>query len=223
MSNGRSVALTAFGNRFISAINQIPQIRQISFYPSRSDDFSNTWIISLVTGRTGNLNTFTKIPQRIIVNGMSFNVVKTGSFQSNNIHGDTYRSVLVTNSAFRGGVGTWNINVQYSDGSYAVAPSLTKSINFELVDNEQVTLTSQGSGAFRFGNSRTGAFYFTSLQNQFGLGGRVNGWTYRYPLTGKTPSKLVLNGREFDLNRGTSSDRWNTPTITDANFQASAI
>ena len=90
----------------------------------------------------------------------------TGSFQSNNILGNTYRSVSVTNSAFRGGVGTWVINVQYSDGTYAVAPSLTKSINFELVDNEQVTLLDAGTGSGKqislqvLGNSRTVTFGF---------------------------------------------------------------
>ena len=99
------------------------------------------------------------------------------------------------------------------------ATDLTKAINFELVDNEQVTLTI-GSPSTQFSGSLTGGtVFYVSGSNLYGVS--TNTWHIFYSGS-KTPSYIIVNGRSFSLTKVSGVQRWVTSVVTDSNFQASA-
>ena len=96
-------------------------------------------------------------------------------------------------------------------GDRVTDSDLTKAINIEAVDNEQVALTSGGLSATNIGG-RT----WTRLSYS------QNRWNVTWVGSGQLPTALILNGRAFTLTRVGSTSNWQTAVITDANFQASS-
>ena len=110
------------------------------------------------------------------------------------------------------------------------ATDLTKAINFELVDNEQVTLAASGSFFIVHGpdilGSNGDAFGYATASSRIGNSNAFgpNVWYFKYvsaPV--KIPTHLVVNGRAFILTRDAANNTvFYTSTITDSNFQASS-
>ena len=98
------------------------------------------------------------------------------------------------------------------------ATDLTKAVNIELVDNEQVTLESRSSNRIFRKDYTGGGLWFNTI-------GGSNQWVIQgSELVGdKTPTHIILNGRPFPVSQSqTVSGIWFTSAVTDANFQASA-
>ena len=101
------------------------------------------------------------------------------------------------------------------------ATDLTKAINMELVDNEQVTLPSAGFYS-TFNNSNNAIQYLPS-----GMGTSIGGKNVQGPswlaqnVSGKTISDIIINGRAFPVGNNIGTSFSATSVITNSDFQAS--
>ena len=102
------------------------------------------------------------------------------------------------------------------------ATDLTKAINFELVDNEQVTLVDNpANNQFDNTNIATGPFsqiFYYKSNNRF-FNSR-NKWRVEFRSTPtKTPTHIVINGREYPISLGQSPAFYDTDSgVTDTGF-----
>ena len=108
------------------------------------------------------------------------------------------------------------------------ATDLTKAINFELVDNEQVTLGAFSSGQATATIEANGPI-IEYRDNSYGTQSTrlKNRWFVRYRTgSGFTPTSLpdnlIVNGKSHSLTRLSSTNVWYSDIITDVNFQPSS-
>ena len=170
-----------YGSAFSGSSSSIQNanLTNIQFYPStytHRSSYQNKYSAAFPITFTK-----TKTPVKLEIGNNSYNLSIPASISiTSHI---TFFSDLVSNSADR-----------------VSASNLTKSIQFELVDNEQVTFTDLTN---RFESGNVNGLFFT-----FGLnagvisiestGNRENGYFVVIPSTiTKTPTHYVVNGREF--------------------------
>ena len=178
---------------------------------SLSDVTFVEFISNSYTGSAGPINSWlvgyegSKTPSHVVINGVELPVAYVTGLGSYRTTSNPVPSNLRASSSML----SWRVNVKFTDGSYAgqsttttpgvvIPASLTKSINFELVDNDQVVFT---IGLF----DSTATFRNVTLRYR---GPRSN-FSPRntYVLfanqIAKIPSQLVINGRKFRLIRST--------------------
>ena len=213
MSGGSPTASPSnitFGTTLGDLYNYAPATIAQKFTKSGASSISNSDLLALYfdVNRQPNIpdNTYeawfrdafvkSKTPITIEVDGSAYNL----SYNA-------VRSSLVTGgyNSFQSPVIPTNDRVSATD--------LTKAINFELVDNEQVTLVSQGFNQWGV----------TVLGIEFDYQGSSNKWGFEY--TGsKTPTHFISNGRAFPVTAPHSRfpTEFETSAITDSQFQVSA-
>ena len=106
---------------------------------------------------------------------------------------------------------------------------LTKAINFELVDNEQVTLGMQGNPRYFIYNINKGnityqIYFYPFSQNNGGHIEPANSWSMNIGTSTKTPTHIIVNGRAYalTLNPQTRNRGYYTQTISNTNFRPSS-
>ena len=194
------------GSSSIANTNLIQLYDQSSFHATK-DNYVARFLNTLVKQKT---------PIKIEIDGSSYNL-NFSAFHTVSGGYTEYESVTIPS----------NDRVSATD--------LTKAINFELVNNEQITLTRFVSGGPSFSpfysyrttisfNNITKIGYVGGSSNSDTCTADVGGEKWCFDYSGsKTPSEIIINGRSYT---GVRSEGGGTNTysieITDANFIPSA-